>query len=179
MAILSIKPPSYWLRLAAPALLALALGAKADEFPEYRLKAAFIYNFMLFTDWPSSTGDTLNLCIHGNDPFGKSMEDLQGKLIAGRTLSVQRKEMSASLKNCQAVFISAAAIKVLPQVLAGLRGLPVLTLADSPQAMQQGVMLNMTLLSGRITFEANLQAARSAGLNLSSKLLQLATEVKQ
>jgi YfiR/HmsC-like len=161
------------------AMLLLAGSARASDLPEYRLKAAFVYNFLTFTEWPASTDGTLNLCIHGKDPFGPEIDGLQGKVAAGRSIAVHRKAAGESLKNCQAVFIAASMIDSLPQVLEALKGQPVLTLADSPGAMRRGVALNMGVVQGRVTFAANLQAARSAGLNLSSKLLRLATEVAQ
>jgi hypothetical protein len=156
-----------------------ASGARADDLPEYRLKAAFVYNFMLFTEWPAATGNTLNLCIHGKDPFGTEIDGLQGKVAATRSIAVHRKAAGESLKNCQAVFIAPSMIGSLPNILDSLKGQPMLTLSDSPGAMHKGVALNMGVAQGKVTFEANLQAARGAGLSLSSKLLRLATEVLQ
>ena len=171
----------HWLVRTLLGLVALA-GASAawsDELPEYRLKAAFLYNFAAFTEWPAEVGATLNLCVHGPDPFGAEIEPLNGKAVASRKLAVQRKATVESLKGCQVVFISSGAIGQLPRVLEVLRGLPVLTVADSPDAARQGVALNMSLAQNRVGFEANLDAARAARLNLSSKLLRLATEVIQ
>ncbi len=162
--------------------LAWLLGtsaAHANDLPEYRLKAAFIYNFMLYTEWPAASAATLTLCIYGKDPFGSEIDGLQNKSVAGRSILVQRKAAGESLKNCQAVFISSAQADSLPRLLDSLKGQATLTLADSPGAMQQGVALNMAVGQGKVSFEANLQAARAAGLNLSSKLLRLATEVQQ
>lgn len=171
-------------RLAAAAawlaaLLVCAPGAHAGELPEYRLKAAFVYNFLLYTEWPAATGNPLNLCIVGTDPFGAEIDGLQGKAVAARTIAVHRRGAGESLKSCQAVFVARSAIDSLPRVLDGLRDQPVLTVADSPGAMRGGVALNMAVAQGRVTFEANLQVARAAGLGLSSKLLRLATEVQQ
>ncbi|MBL0086688.1 MAG: YfiR family protein [Ideonella sp.] len=160
-------------------LLLFATGARADDLPEYRLKSAFVYNFMLFTEWPAATGNTLNLCIYGKDPFGAEIDGLQGKAVVGRSIALHRKATGESLKNCQAVFIAASVMGSLPNILESLKGQSTLTLADSPGAMRQGVALNMGVAQGKVSFEANLQVARSAGLNLSSKLLRLATEVQQ
>jgi hypothetical protein len=159
--------------------LSFASPAYGDDLPEYRLKAAFIYNFMVYAEFPAGTPSTLNLCIHGADPFGTEIDGLQDKVAAGRTIAVLRKVAGESLKDCQVVFIAAPTNGSLPRVLESLSGLPILTVADSPGAMRRGVALNMTVAQGKITFEANLQAARKAGINLSSKLLRLATEVQQ
>ena len=160
-------------------LLSLAPNAMADELPEYRLKAAYLYNFALFTEWPTEVGRTLNLCIHGTDPFGKEIDALQNKSVGARSLAVQRRRVGESLKGCHIVFVAASAMNRLPHLLDELRDLPVLTVADSPGATRQGVALNMALAQNKISFQANLQAARAAKLNLSSKLLRLATEVLQ
>ena len=77
------------------------------------------------------------------------------------------------------VFVSTAQIGQLPRLLDGVRGVPLLVVADSPGAVRQGAALNMNIAQGRVSFEANLVAARGARLNLSSKLLRLATEVIQ
>jgi len=165
--------------VAGAGLLLCASPSYGADLPEYRLKAAFIYNFMVYTEWPADTRSPLNLCIHGGDPFGQEIDGLQAKVVAGRSITVERKAAGDSLTHCQVVFIAASAMAGLPRLLESLRDKPVLTVADSPGAMRKGVALNMTVVDGKVTFEANLQAARRAGLNLSSKLLRLATEVQQ
>ena len=144
---------------------------------ELALKVAFIYNFALFTEWPAEVGSTLNLCVVGQDAFGRVIDELQGKAVGGRSISLQRKTGSESLKNCQITFISAPAITQLPRVLEDARSHPMLTIADSPGAARQGVALNLTLNRNKISFEANLLAASAGQVKLSSKLLRLATEV--
>ncbi len=167
------------LGLCAALLLGLAPAARADDLPEYRLKVAFVYNFLQLTTWPASPAATHTLCVAGSDPFGKEIDGLQGRAAGGRSIVVLRKAVGESLAGCQAVFIGATSIAALPRVLESVRGQAVLTVADSPGAMHQGVMLNMNVADGKVSFEANLQAARGAGLELSSKLLRLATEVRQ
>jgi YfiR/HmsC-like len=153
--------------------------ARAEDVPEYRLKAAFLYNFAAFTEWPAELGTTLTVCLHGADLFGAEIDTLNGKLVGTRTVEVQRRVGLESLKACQLVFVSSASIGQLPRVLEALRGVPALVVADSPGALRQGVALNMNIAQGRVSFEANLVAARAARLKLSSHLLRLATEVIQ
>lgn len=155
-------------------------AAHADDLPEYRLKAAFIYNFAVYTEWPADTGATLTLCIHGQDPFGKDIDALQARAVGTtRTLAVQRRASGESLKGCQLVFFPPSSMEALPRLLESLRGQTVLTVADSAGAMRRGVALNMAVVNHKVSFEANLVAARGAGITLSSKLLRLATEVLQ
>ena len=161
------------------ALLCASSRSVADTLPEYQIKAAFLANFAAFTEWPANVGNTLNLCVYGPDPFGEDLNKFQRKSIGGRSLSVKRVNSVDDLGNCQIVFITRPVIDNLQRVLDTLNGKPVLTIADSPGAMRQGVVLNMATQSNKVTFEANLAAARGNGLNLSSKLLSLASEVKQ
>lgn len=146
---------------------------------EYQLKAAFLYNFAVFTEWPPEVGSVLNLCVYGHDPFGAEIDGLNGKAVGVRKLAVQRKTGLETLKGCQIVFVPGADIDQLARLLDKLRGLPVLTVTESLGAARQGAALNMTMAQGRVTFEANLVAARGAQLKLSSKMLRLATEVIQ
>lgn len=168
------------LRVMACLLSLLCFGqtALADNLSEYRLKAAFLYNFITFTEWPAGTGNTLNLCVYGPDPFGEDLDKLQGKNVAGRSLAVRRTNSANGLGNCQIVFITRPMIENLSGALEHL-GSPVLTVADSPGAARQGVAINMGTEQNKVNFEANLGVARSNGVNLSSKLLRLAREVYQ
>ncbi len=163
-----------WLALL---LCGCALPAIATELTEYQLKAAFLYNFAVFTEWPSEVGTPLNLCILGPDPFGDEINDLQGKAVGNRILAVHRKTTSQPLGGCHIVFITAQAMRSLPRVLDEIRDRPVLTVADSEGAAKRGVVLNMAVAQNRVTFEASQSAARANRLTLSSKLLRLATEV--
>jgi YfiR/HmsC-like len=158
-------------------LLPLVPRAYSEELTEYRLKAAFLYNFALFTEWPASVGDTLNVCIHGEDPFGAEIDALQGSPVGNRRIVIRHKVGIESLHSCQMVFFSSSTIGNLPHLLPTLRGAPVLTVADSSGATRQGVALNMTVVNDKVVFQANVEAARNAKVTLSSKLLRLASEV--
>lgn len=160
-------------------LLASAFSAASQERNEYRLKAAFLYNFALFTEWPASVGSPLQLCVLGPDVFGAELDALQGKQVAERSIHVQRKAVGDNLSACHILFVAPAAMAGLARALQDLHGKPVLTVADSAGAARSGVALNMSIDKGKISFEANLVSARAAGLGLSSKLLRLATEVHQ
>jgi YfiR/HmsC-like len=173
---------TIFMRLIKQALVLLLVSsasvqARATELSEYQLKAAFLYNFAVFTEWPADVGTPLNLCILGPDPFGDEINDLQGKAVGNRTLAVLRKTTSQSLNGCHIVFITAQAIRSLPRVLDETRERAVLTVAESTGAARQGAVLNMAVAQNRVTFEASQAAARASRLTLSSKLLRLATEV--
>ena len=172
----SARMPTWCLALA---LIAFAPAALSNDLPEYRLKAAFLYNFALFTEWPAQVGSTLNLCVYGRDPFGEEIDVLQGKPAGDRHIAIRRVTRVEGLAVCQLVFIADPSGDGISRVLSTLHGAAVLTIADAPGAAKQGVALNMGVVNDKITFEANLTAARAANLKLSSKLLNLATEVLQ
>lgn len=154
--------------------------AHADDAAEYTLKGAFLYNFALFTAWPGSALDNFNLCIYGKDPFNRDLDlFMSKKSVNERKVHIHRINTLDQLSQCQLVFISRAAIGHLARIIGSLKDKPVLTVADSPGAGQQGVVLNMNVEDDKITFEANLNQAKKAGLSLSSQLLRLATEVYQ
>ena len=161
------------------ALLLCVAQPAADGLDEYRIKGGFLFNFATFTEWPAEVGNTLNLCVYGPDPFGAELDRFQGRSVRGRSFMVTRVNSVDKLGSCQIVFITRPAIGNLLRVLDNLSGKPVLTVADSPGAMRQGVALNINTRQSMVTFEANLASARDNGLNLSSKLLNLASEVRQ
>ena len=169
-----------WLRaLLAGALLAGGGATLAQDVPEYRLKAAFVFNFIAFTEWPAIGRSSLPRGVLWADPVGRDTDGRQDRLAAGRELGMQRLSAGEGERGCHVGLLSAALGAALPRVVQGLLGQPVLTIADTPGALRHGVMLNMNLAQDKVSFEAHLQAARAAGLNLSSKLLRLATEVVQ
>lgn len=165
--------------LAALLPLVLASTAAAEDVPEYRLKAAFLYNFAAFVDWQSGTGTTLTVCVLSPDPFGAELDALNGKSVGGRRLVVQRRNGLDALDECNMVFVPAPSIGLLPRAEAALRGHSVLLVADTPGAVNQGAHINMVVIDSKVRFDVNLKAARAAPLGLSSKLLRLARDVVQ
>ena len=91
-------------------------------------RLAFLYNFIAFTEWPSTVGSPLTLCVYGADPFGEELAALQGKTVGGRSLATRQANNLIQLKGCQVVFIASPAINDLPRILDALQGGPVLTI---------------------------------------------------
>ncbi|MDR4518824.1 MAG: YfiR family protein [Nitrosomonas sp.] len=166
-----------WLLLVS-IMLFLPTKTYSSQPDEYTLKSAFLYNFSVFTTWPDQSFATFNLCIYGNDPFGKKLDFLlQQKTIYDRAIVVHRVDQREKLIPCQFVFITQSEAHHFADIVNSLANYPILTVADSPGASFHGVMLNMNVNDGRITFEANLTQAKKVGLVLSAQLLRLATEV--
>jgi hypothetical protein len=165
-------------RLAAACLAALfALpGAHAElappAAPESELKAAFLVNFILFTDWPrGAETPEYRLCIFG--AAAPAFARLESRVVRGRPLRVLDNPAPAQWHECTVMYaVDVAAGREAWQAAAGQ---PILTVSEGHDAPG---MLRMFIEEGRVRFAADLDAARAAGLTFSSKLLRLAREVR-
>lgn len=154
------------------------VATAAGDASEYRVKAGFLYNFAAFTEWPSHDGgDRLFVCVYGEDPFGDHLDSLAGRKIGERSIEVRRAPSVDQLHNCSLIFVTRQMIGNLPRVFDQIGRNATLVVADSPSATTRGAMLNMDIMDGRVSFSANLVSARRQNLNLSARLLSLATEV--
>jgi hypothetical protein len=156
--------------------------AQASSASEYQVKAAFVYNFAKFVDWPptvfANAQAPLNLCIVGIDPFGAALEAIKDKTIKDRKLVVQYKSRRENLDSCQSAFISASEREALALILGPLQDTPILTVSDVDGFLEAGGMINLITVANKIRFEVNLDAVRRAGLTISAQLLKLAAAVK-
>lgn len=160
--------------MALAAWAGLAVAPPAAAVGEYELKAAFLYNFASFTEWPPGAAPGMTVCVLGPDPFGPVLDGLRGKSVQGVPIEVRRLTALSEARGCRILFLGSGED---PAALAALRTSPVLTVADSRDAARRGVMIGLFVDGGRIGFEVNTGAAGSAGLTLSSKLLRLARQV--
>jgi hypothetical protein len=159
------------------------LHAQAQGSGEYAVKAAFLYNFARFVEWPGealgSGGAPLLLGVVGDDPFGSSIDQtVAGKNVNGHPIAVRRLKWGQNLRQCHILFISSSEARRLPQILESLRGSSVLTVADMDRFDQQGGIVRFLIEEGKVRFEINVDAADQAGLRISSKLLALAKIVR-
>jgi hypothetical protein len=160
----------------------LAVGEdKSVGVSEYQVKAAFVFNFVKFTDWPASTFTNAKapivIGVVGENPFGHTLDDLvKGELVCGHPLVVKRFQTGEAFSACHVLFVSRPAKESLPALLAALRNKPVLTVSELDRFCEQGGMINLVLAgSGTVQPEINAAAARLAGVQISSKLLNLPT----
>ena len=172
LALVALGPPGARLGAVAPA-------AAAETSREYLIKAAFLYNFAKFTEWPAGSfpdsAAPLDVCVFGEDPFGGALESIAGKTIRGRRVAVHRVASIEAAAACHLLFISDSEATRLAGILDSQRGRPVLTIAEMPGFSRSGGIINLTTNPDhRIRFEINVGIARRVGLRLSSKLLNLA-----
>ena len=153
--------------------------AQANPSNEYQVKAAFLFNFAKFIDWPASSFGNpqapFSICILGKDPFGRSIDDaLQGKAIGEHPVSVQRVKDTAGARHCQILFAGILESRNLAPLLDGLKGASVLLVGDVDGFAASGGTIQFTLEEDHIRFLINVDAADRAGLKFSSKLLAVA-----
>lgn len=153
-------------------------GAGADE---RKLKAALVFNFPKFVEWPPGadkySGDPIRLCILGADPLSEELMALNSKKIGDRPLVVSSAKEIEGVRDCQIVFIGASERANIEAVLKALKGESVLTISDMDHFVESGGVIGLIEVDERVRFEVNLAAARSARLEISSKLLKLADKV--
>lgn len=157
-------------------------GARADaQGLEYQVKAAFLFNFTKFVEWPfdafTAPGDPVTVCVVGDDPFGESLDAVvQGETANGRPLKVHRTRSFADLRTCHMLFVPRSERRQ-GTILASLRGAGILTVGDGDGFLTDGGIIRFVLDQNRVRFEVNLAAAEGNRLRLSSKLLRLARRV--
>jgi hypothetical protein len=175
------------LRPLAFALLLLLLaasvpaGAEARSNLEYQVKAAFLFNFAKFVEWPADAfdgpQDPVAICVLGKDPFGESLDSVvRGETVNGRRLVVRRPRNPVETRDCQIVFLARSERAYQDEVLSFVEG-AILTVGEDDGFLTEGGIISFVLEQNRVRFEVNLAAAEAHRLKLSSKLLRLARSV--
>jgi hypothetical protein len=163
---------------------ALQLSAQAPAFDEYQVKAAFLYNFAKFVEWPPGTfansTDPIEICIVGQNPFGSTLENMvQGKKVGDRAFAVRQLADTQQASQCQILFIGAAEWKRTRALLEALKNPGVLTVGESNDFTVLGGIISFRLDGPRVRIKVDLQTADHAKLRISSKLLSLAEIAKK
>jgi hypothetical protein len=160
-----------------------AIAAKAASL-EYAVKAAFIYKFPLYVQWPSNAGQAANapfsICIAGQDPVGELLDQgASGQHVNAQPIVLRHVKALAHDASCNVVYIAESNPDAVSEDIATLRGLPVLTITDSDRTPGVVGMISFTLQNHHVRFDVDNAAAASSGLIVSSELLGLAHAVKQ
>jgi len=163
-----------------------AQAGDADS-SEYLIKAGFIYNFAKFVEWPSaafSQADSpIVIGVLGTDPFGNVLDRIvEDKKLGPRGFVVRRYKWGRDVKDlrdCKILFVSASERTHVDEILQSVKGLPILTVGETPGFAERGGVIRFTLEDNRVRFEVNVAAAHQADLNISSRLLTLAKIIPQ
>jgi hypothetical protein len=158
-------------------------GSAQPELDEYQVKAAFLYNFAKFVEWPPQAFDVaanpIIVCIVGETPIYTLLESaVIDKTAGNRSLAVRKVSDGQQATGCHILFIGRADRKRIPAVLAAITPWGILTVGETPEFVAEGGVVNFKLENGRVRFEINVDAARREKLRISSKLLNLAEIVK-
>lgn len=181
------------------AAVVFALAEQSDQETrqrEYQVKAAFLYNFIKFVDWPenkkSDSNDVITIGIIGDDPFETAFESLKEKKIKGKTIIIKKlgnfdkiaeaasnKDNSSAqtiedIKKCHLLFVCSSEKKYNTNILNIVENYNVLTVGESPDFLQTGGIINFLIEEKKVRFEINIDASDKAKLKISSQLLRLA-----
>jgi len=198
-----MKSKVYSLAVLALVSFILPIAAKAQSdsasMREYQIKAAFLYNFIKFVDWPkekvTDSNDTIIIGIICEDPFGNAFDPIGDKEVKGRKVVIkrfksfeelekhnknnksERNEGIETLRKCHLLFIGSSEKKDSEKIIEALEGSSVLTVGETAGFLEAGGIINFLVEDKKVSFEVNLTAAQKAGLNIRSKLLRLAKKV--
>jgi len=159
---------------------------------EYEIKAVYLYNFLLFTEWAKANdaknddnkkpSETICIGILGDNPFGDAFKDVEGKRVEGKgkKLIIKRfgryKEYK-DITDCEVLFVSSSEKQNVKQILKRLSTKPILTVADMSGFVESGGMVNFVKAGKKIRWEINSTSVKRAGLKLSSQLLRNSTRI--
>ena len=161
--------------------------ASSDTYPEHEVKAAFLYNFMKFTDWPEEktkdTNNPMTILVIGDYPECKTFKDIQSKSSESSSVRVRIFKSYEQindpniLKQSHVLFICSSEKKNIEKILDVVKDSQVLTVGEDKRFLELGGIVNFVKNEEKIRFEVNIPAATKANLKLRSKLLKLAKRV--
>jgi hypothetical protein len=171
-------------RIARCLLLSLLLispgriNAQAED--EYVVKAAFLFNFTKFVEWPRAADLTVfGICIFGDDPFGPTLDALvKNKTAFGHPIQVRRLKDAEEAKQCQVVFAGRDEQNKVAKLFEAVQGKAVLTVGESHEFASSGGMIYLSMKDNRVGIVVNPPPAEKAGLKISAKLLSVAKNLK-
>jgi hypothetical protein len=159
------------------ALVLCALDAPAQDVTEGALKGAFLYNFAWFTEWPVEVlppGSPIQACIVGDRAVAAALERIaRGRRPAGHTVVVKMLA-ETTLEGCHLVYVAATSARSASDAVISVAGSPVLTISDVDEFARSGGIAQFFVDRGKMRFRVNLESAKRAQLQLSSRLLSLA-----
>jgi hypothetical protein len=153
-------------------------AAERAPVDERAMKAAYLYNFAVFTQWPKLSAPSFQFCVLGTSAVGDELRRLQGRPVQeGLPLMVRNVMPGDDLESCHLLYVDEGQRRLFPVTLKQLNGYPVLTVSDAEGVVEQGVMIEVRRQGSRLAFDVNLPAARRVKLDFSARLLKLASFV--
>ncbi len=160
-------------------IVSAELAVAAED--EYKVKAAMVYNFAKFVEWPVNSfgsDNRITYCIAGKSPLTGVMMKLQGKVVKERTVVIRNIESPADVLGCQLLFIAQSEKARLSSYLQQSNNHNILTVSDLELFAESGGMIGLTEVEKKIRFEINQETAQKQGLKISSHLLNLSRKTR-
>ena len=176
------RPAAVWLTALGLVAFCGRAQAQSGAIGEYQAKAAYLYNFIKFVEWPTGAlhgpEEAIRVCVLGADSFGRELDGMmEGRKINGRGVAVLHMRTAKAVRDCHVVFISASEQDRARDLLGNSAGPPTLTVGESQTFCKLGGMISFVMEEDKLRFEVNQLSAEQAHLHISSKLLSLARSV--
>jgi hypothetical protein len=176
-----------WLRRCLWPVVAgwvLVTGVHAEEVSrEYQLKAAFLFNFAKFVDWPAchiNPAEPIRIGVYRKNPFGTVLaKSVAGRKINGHAVVVKEVSTVAAARQMQILFVSGEVDGNVAELTAALADSPVLTVGESAEFSRHGGIITFKLVNDSLRFSINQNTARKAGVKISAQLQKLATKAEE
>lgn len=160
----------------------------AEALKAAKVKAAFLYNFIKFVEWPGrspATTQKATICIAGNHPFEGALDKLKEQLTGKIDLTIMMNTTASSLGDCHILFIGPGAADSIPEMVQQAKKQSVLTVSESNDFADKGGVIEMKTVekniglfsSNKINLRINLKAAEASSLRINAQLLEIAAEV--
>jgi len=171
-------------------MLINSVYAETEQEQEYKVKAAFIYNFLKFIDWPPTKiaeGKTINIGIIGTNPFGKAFKPVEDKKIEDNNIAIKyfnsteqtklTSEHIEKMRKCHVLFVCVSEKKQFKEIFNYVKDYNVLTVGDTNGFLDAGGIINFMIEDQKVCFKINNYNAKQVKLNIRSQLLRLAKKV--
>lgn len=173
---------NWWvivLALTALHMVGMAQAQQVDNVSEYKLKAAFIYNFSQFIEWPetafSAPDAPFQICVVGDDPFGEILKPMQKRKYHSHPIEISYPKTLTEAASCHILYLDAVNKGTQwHDVVKSLGEAPVLTVTSSGDAMESGFCIGFVSRESKTRWNMNLAASRKAQLKVSAKLIEIA-----
>ncbi len=155
--------------------------AQADDNIEYKVKAAYLYNFTKFITWPATNNATFNICIVGKNPFGNLLDALETKTALDKPIRLFHFDTIKQVKDCQIAYLETTDNQgtiSIPGTLTVGTLYNTLTVSSHPFFAEQGGMIGFVIEAEKVRLHINLKALKQSGLGISAKLIEVATLVE-
>ena len=175
-----------WCLVAIALVLALAsAGVRADtdaSVGEYRLKAAFLFKFLGFVEWPAAVLERPDspfvIGVLGAKTMGDELaQTVSGRQVAGHPVQVRVLGRADSTAGLQVLFIGRAEGARMAAVVTAADGQPLLVVTESEAGLAAGSAINFVVVDDKVRFDIALRAVERAGLKISARLLAVARNV--